>query len=203
MREQESVGAVVRGIALLLVVCAWSSSVPHARAQAAPADAVAAAALAADVNALVAQFAEQRDALGGWPAAVQTVYDRLSQIAQQLTAAANSGDLNVVQRRHRAFQRVAARISRWLVNRYEPRNEGAPTREARAAVAARLAARVNTVAALATEAGVVLDLTAVNTARQQLESVLANGTDAQVRAALRALRDQIDALQDAFPDETN
>ena len=203
MREQDSVCALVRSIALLLAVCVLSSSPSQALAQAMPNDAAAATALATDVNALVAQLAEQRDALGGWPVAVQMAHDRLNQLATQLSAAANAGDLMGVQRRYRAFQRVAARISRWLVNRYESRNEGAPTRETRDAVAARLVARLNTVASIAAQVGIVVDLTAANAARQQLENVRANGTDAQVRVAMRALRDQIDALQDAIPDPTN
>jgi hypothetical protein len=203
MREQDSVNAVVRGIALSLAICALSSSASHTRAQATPSDAAAATALASDVNAIVAQFAEQRDALDGWPAAVQMAYDRLTQMATQLTAAASAGNLMLVQRRHVAFQRVAARIARWLVNRYEPRSEDAPTRELRDAVAARLVARLNTVASIAAQAGVAVDLTAANAARQQLENVRANGTDAQVRVAMRALRDQIDALQDSIPDPTN
>lgn len=203
MHESGSNGAVLRSIALSLAVCALSSSASHARAQATPSDASAANALAADATALVAQFAEQRDALGGWPAAVQMAYDRLSELSSQLTAAANAGELPMARRRHAAFRRVAARISRWLSNRYEPRNEGPPTREDRDAVAARLGARLNLVASIAAQAGVSLDLTAANAARQQLETVRASGTDAQVRTAMRALRDQIDALQDAIPDPTN
>ena len=203
MREQDSVCAVVCGVALLLAVCALSSSASRVHAQAGPSDAAAASALAADVNALVAQFAEQRDAIGGWPAVVQTVYERLTQLATQVNTAASSGNLLQTQRRHQAFSRVAARISRWLINRYEPRNEAAPTRENREAVIDRLIKRLNVISTVATRAGVALDFTAANAARQQLESVRANGSDAQVRVAMRALRDQIDALQDAFPEPTN
>lgn len=202
MREQSSICAIVHSIALAFAIAALTPGSPSAYAQAAPPDAATAATLASDVNALVTQLAEQRDAMGGWPAAVQANYDSLAQLATQLSTAAAAGDVRLVQRRHRACMRLAKRISRWLINRNEA-NEQPPARENRDAIVARLVDRLAFVSGIAARAGVALDLTAANAARQQLESVRANGTDAQLRAALRALRDEIDTLQDAIPDPTN
>lgn len=203
MCKQDPVCAVIRGIALSLAVCMSSGGASRGHAQAAQIDAATASVLAQDATQLVAEFAERRDAIGGWPANVQTNYTLLTQLSSQLGAAVTAGNLTAVERRYRAFQRVAARISRWLINRYEPRNESAPSAENRDAVIARLTERLSRVSGVAAQAGAALDLTAANAARQQVETARANGTDAQLRAALRALRDQIDALQDAIPDPTN
>ena len=83
------------------------------------------------------------------------------------------------------------------------RCEQVPSRERADAIAARLSSRVNTLSQLGSQAGVTLNLSAVNAARAQFESVRASGTNAELRATLRALRDAVDSLQDAIPDPEN
>lgn len=96
--------------------------------------------------------------------------------------------------------RVGARITRWLVNQYDTANEQVPSLERADAIAERLSTRVTKLSQLASQAGITLDLAAVNAGRAQFESVRPNGTNAQLRTALRAYRDAVDGLQDSMPD---
>jgi methionyl-tRNA synthetase len=169
-------------------------------AQQPPTDAQVATVLVGEVQALVTDLATQRDAIGGWPATVSTAYDRLRQLESQLETARAAGDARAFRRAYRAAMRVASRISRWLANQYDAANEEVPSRERADAIAARLSTRVSALSQIASQAGVTLDLSAVDAAWMQFESVRANGTNAQLRMALRAWRDAIDDLQAAVPD---
>lgn len=175
----------------------------RASAQSAPvSDGAAAAALSAHVHGFVHDLATQRDALGGWPNAVQTVFDALSQLATELDAAVAAGDRPLVRRRYQRCVRLGARISRWLANQYDPSNDQLPPAERVDAVIARLTERLELIKTLAARAQVTLDLNAVNAARQQVDNARGGGA-AQMIAALRALRDAIGTLQDALPEPTN
>lgn len=184
-----------------LLVVGMAPSLSYA--QQPPTNAEVAATLLGEVHTLVMDLATQRDALGGWPAVVSNAYDRLTQLEADLEAARNAGDARAFRRGYRAAMRVAARITRWLVNQYDASNEQVPSLERADAIAERLSARVTKLSELASQAGIVLDLTGVNAARSQFESARANGTNAQIRMALRAFRDAIDSLQDSMPDPEN
>lgn len=183
-------------IAMALLCAAASAS-----AQSTPPSAAAtASALAADADGIITDFASQRDALGGWPNQVRDAYAALVQLRSQLEAARTASDAPVFRRRYRAFMRLAARITRWLASQYDPVADQVPSRDKVTAIVARLTSRLVVIAQVANQAGVTPNLTAANTALAQVESALANGTDAQLRMAVRALRDAIDAVQDALPD---
>ena len=193
-----SAGAILSLCLLLLAVApnrSWG--------QPAPSDMQVATVLVGEVHTLVTDLAAQRDALGGWPAAVSGAYSQLQQLESQLETARAAGDARMFRRGYRAAMRVSARISRWLSNQYDASNEQVPSRERADAIAARLSSRVNTLSQLGSQAGVTLNLSAVNAARAQFESVRASGTNAELRATLRALRDAVDSLQDAIPDPEN
>lgn len=191
-----SASAVFRlSIAVMLTV-----AVSQTWAQQPPTDVQAATVLIGEVHAIVNDLATQRDAIGGWPADLSTAYDRLRQLESQLETARAAGDARAFRRGYRAAMRVASRISRWLANQYEASNEDVPTRDRAEAIAARLSARVSALSHIASQAGITLDLSAVDAAWMQFESVRANGTNTQLRMALRAWRDAIDSLQRAMPD---
>jgi len=69
-------------------------------------------------------------------------------------------------------------------------------------VITRLTERLELIKTLAGRAQVTLDLNAVNAARQQVDAARSLGA-AQMIAALRALRDAVDNLQDSLPEPTN
>lgn len=192
----------MRSTAVLAVYCLLlAGSLPSgSQAQQPPTNAEVAATLVGEVHTLVMDLATQRDAIGGWPAAVGSVYDQLRQLESQLEAARTAGDARAFRRTYRAAMRVASRITRWLANQYDASNEQVPSLERADAIAERLSSRVTKLSQLASQAGIALDLTAVTSARAQFESVRANGTNAQVRMALRAFRDAVDSLQDSMPD---
>jgi hypothetical protein len=192
-------GRVLRGFVLVLA----SATAPTIAQDTQPNSATVANALAADIHTLTTEFLAQRDAVGGWPARVQTIYDRLSQGETLLQNALSAGNWMQVRRRYQECLRVAAPISRWLSNRLEPANEEVPPRERVDAVIERLSARLALIRDVAARNNVVLNVTEAQAARQQLERARANGTDAQLRAAARALRDAIDTLQDVIPDPEN
>jgi len=172
-------------------------------AQAAPVtDSAAAVALSAHVHGFVNDLAAQRDAIGGWPNAVQTVFNALSQVATDLDAAVAAGDRPLVRRRYQRCVRLGARISRWLANYFDPTNDQLPPADRIDAVITRLTERLELIKTLAGRAQVTLDLNAVNAARQQVDAARSLGA-AQMIAALRALRDAVDNLQDSLPEPTN
>lgn len=149
---------------------------------------------------MVSDLATQRDASGSWPAAVETAYQTLTQAVSQLDSARAAGDANAVRKAYRASFRIAARITRWLVNHYAPDNEELPARDAAAAIFARLTERVDLIVSLAERASVTIDLTQVNTARTRVQTAMNGGTNLALRNAIRALRDAVDNLQDGLPD---
>jgi hypothetical protein len=194
-----------RVAAAIATACALSTSAlaPVVQAQATPTNAQVADTLAAEVHRMLAEFAAQRDALGGWPTRVTDGYAALTQLESDLLAARAAGDAQMFRRKYRAFMRGAARLTRWLVFQFEPEADQAPARDRAPAVLSRLGERLALVTQLASAAGVTLDLTEVNAARTQAQTALASGTDAQLRAAVRRVRDAIDALQDSTPDPTD
>jgi hypothetical protein len=105
-----------------------------------------------------------------------------------------------LRKRYRACMRIAARISRWLVFQYDSAADQVPARDKVDAIVVRLSTRLSLIAQVVSQAGITVDLTAANTARAQVDSARASGTDAQLRTAVRALRDAIDTLQDSLPD---
>jgi hypothetical protein len=172
-------------------------------AQAVPVtDSAAAAALSAHVHGFVNELAAQRDAIGGWPNAVQTVFNALSQLATDLDAAVAAGDRPLVRRRYQRCVRLGARISRWLANYFDPTSDQLPPADRVDVVITRLTERLELIKALAGRAQITLDLNAVNAARLQVDDARGRGA-AQMIAALRALRDAVDNLQDALPEPTN
>jgi len=169
-------------------------------AQPAPTEAAAAAVLVDDASTRLTDFASQRDAIGGWPAAVQNAYTNLTQLSAQLQSAQTAGDIATVRKRYQAFMRMAARISRWLVNHFAPANDEAPRRDKADTIIANLTDRVDLLTQVASQAGKTLDLTAINSARAQLQTARSTGTDAQLRTALRALRDALDDAEGTLTD---
>ena len=174
--------------------------VAPAAAQTMSSDAAAAAALASDVQSLVTSLAGQRDGLGGWPSRIDDAYTTVLQLQAQLEAARNDGDAKTFRKRYRALMRVAARITRWLANQYDPASDQVPSSDKIDAVVERISSRLELITQVAGRAGVTLDLRAADRARAQLTAARNGGTPAQLRAAVRALRDAADALQDALPD---
>jgi hypothetical protein len=165
-----------------------------------PSNAEVAQALVDQVHTMVSDLATQRDASGGWPAAVETTYQTLTQAVSQLDSARTAGDPSAVRKYYRASFRIAARITRWLVNHYSPENDELPARDRAAAIVARLTERVDLIVSLASSAKAVIDLTQVNTARTRVQSAMSGGTNVALRDAIRALRDAVDNLQDSLPD---
>lgn len=184
-------------ISAVLGVRTWS-----ALAQSGPSASAAAAALAGDAHGFLDDLASQRDAIGGWPTNVQANFTSLTQMVSDLDAAVSANDRTLVRKRYQGCVRLAARISRWLVNHYDPANDQAPSADRVDAVISRLTDRLALIQQLANKAQVTLNLNAVNTARQQVDAARGMGM-AQLGTAVRSLRDAIDNLQDSLPDPTN
>ncbi|HET8936734.1 MAG TPA: hypothetical protein VFN67_24995 [Polyangiales bacterium] len=149
---------------------------------------------------MVDSLAVQRDALGTWPATVSDAYAQLQQLETELQAARQAGEPIQFRRKYRACLRLAARITRWLANRYAPEGDELPARDRVSGLLGRLSDRLALLTQLAAGVGVTLDVTEANTARTEAQSALDTGTAVQLRAAVRRYRNALDALQDQLPD---
>lgn len=185
----------------LLTLATLSAS--SAAAQSPPSDADVFTALRADVHTLVTDLAAQRDAVGGWPAAIDDAYANVQQLETQLGSASSAGDAKLFRKRYRNLMRVAARITRWLANKLDPSGDQVPLADRLDAVLERLSSRVEVIKQVASKAGVTLTMQPVDQARAQVESARTSGTQAQLRAAVKNLRDAIDGLQNSLPDPDN
>lgn len=199
MPRRAGLGCLSRLRCLILALGASLFLSASARA-APPTNAEVAQALADQIHSMVSDLATQRDASGGWPAAVETAYQTLTQAVSQLDNARAAGDAQAVRKSYRVSLRIAARITRWLVNHYAPENDDLSARDRAGAILTRLMQRVDLIVGLAGRANAAIDLTQVNTAQARVQSAMNGGTDAALRTAIRALRDAVDNLQDSLPD---
>lgn len=135
------------------------------------------------------------------PDQVRQAVDESKQLRQGFQQAVQNGNLDNAVRRYRRATRLLSRVSQWLVQRADREDTSSlPPEERLPLRLKRMVGRLKQLSDAAQSISVALDFSTAKQLATDANTALANSDLQGARAALRSLRDELLALQDAYQD---